>query len=318
MAGITTITNAPALLPQFWDRLLLDNCYPDLFMYQFAEKHRLPRNFGRFVNYTRYYKLAAPGALTEGTAIALSALSAQRLTASVAGYGMGIGISDLIIMTGVSDTVRGAVFELSKAMASKINSICLAAVSASGLRIASNNSASASTSLITTGLTLAGKHMFKAGAALRQANARTWPDGYYAAIIHPSQGFALRSDTAAGGWIDINKYATDATVGNIYRGEVGRMGAMRIVESSASKFVVGAPLSAANSGYVGLGIGPGAFGVVELDGAAASVFVKQVGSAGTADLINQRGGVGIKVYFACFSQDANRQVRIVSGGRGII
>lgn len=319
MAGITTITNAPALVPQFWDRYLLDNTYPDLFMYQWGEKHKLPRNFGRFVNYTRYYKLAAPGALTEGTAIALSALSAARLTASVAGYGMGVGISDLIVMTGVSDTVRGAVFELSKAMASKINSICLAATSASGLRIPSNNSASTATSLITTGLTMATKYLFRGAAALRQNNARTWPDGYYAALLHPGQALAVRQDTAApGGWIDINRYATNDTVGQLYRGEIGRVGGFRVYESSASKFVVGSPISASNSGFVGLGIAPGAYGVVELDNAAASVFVKQVGSAGTSDLINQRGGVGVKVYIACFVQDANRMVRLVSGGRSVI
>lgn len=318
MAGITTIANAPALVPQFWDRFLLDNTYPDLYMYQFAEKHRLPRQFGRFVNYTKYYKLAQPGSLTEGTAISLSALSAQRLTASVAGYGMGIGISDLIVMSGVSDTVRGAVFELSKAMASKINSIVLAAVSASGLRIAANNSASTATSLITTALTLATKHLFKSVAALRQANTRTWPDGAYVATLHPAQGFNVRSDTATGSWVDVNKYASDSTVGLIYRGEVGKVGGIRVVESSAVKQIFGAPISAANSGFLGLGIGPGAYGVVELDGAAATVFIKQVGSAGTADLINQRGGVGVKVYIASFVQDANRMVRIVSGGRTII
>ena len=318
MAGITTIANAPALVGQFWDRLLLDNVYPDLYMYQFAEKRRLPRNMGRFVNYTKYYKLAKPSSLTEGTAISLSALSAKRLTASVTGYGMGVGISDLIVMSGVSDTVRGAVFELSKAMALKVDDVIRISLSGSGLRVNPLNSASTATSLVATATTATTKQVFKAAAALAQANARRWPDGSFAGVVHPCQAFQIRSDTATGGWVDINKYASDNTVGLIYRGETGKIGGVRIVESQNVTQNAGATISSGASGFMGYICGPGAYGVVELDGAAASVFVKQVGSAGTSDLINQRGGVGVKVYFASFIEDSNRLIRFVSGGRTVL
>ena len=61
-------------------------------------------------------------------------------------------------------------------------------------------------------------------------------------------------------------------------------------------------------------IGPGAYGEVELDSMAASTYVHQVGSAGSADPINQRGSVGVKVYFAPVALEAARMVRLSSGG----
>lgn len=107
----------------------------------------------------------------------------------------------------------------------------------------------------------------------------------------------------------------------IYRGEVGKVAGVRVVESSDGKQAfgannaAGAGLSAVASGFMTYVIGPGAYGVVELDGAAASVFVKQVGSAGSADPLNQKGSVGVKVYFTPVQLEAARMVRITSGGR---
>ncbi len=92
---------------------------------------------------------------------------------------------------------------------------------------------------------------------------------------------------------------------------------MRVVESSNAKRIFEAPISASASGFMTMVFGPGAFGVVELDGAAASVFVKQVGSAGSSDPINQNGSIGVKVYFAPIVLEASRMVRVTSGGRSL-
>lgn len=316
----TTTGNVPGLLPAFYDRLLLDNLYPDLFLYQFGQKRRIPRNFGKQITFTRYYKAGSSPALpfvpTEGTQIGLSALSAAVVSATISGFASAVGVSDLIVMTAVSDVVRGAVFELSKGMALKIDNTIRRYISASGQLLPAKNQAAANSALTTTASTIDAVDLYRAAAKLRQSNARTWPDGNYAAVMHPSVAFNVRNDTSTGGWIDINKYATDMTVGNCYRGEVGRIGGMRVVESSEIRIVYGLPAtSAANSGFLTYGIAPGAYGVVELDGASASVFVKQVGSAGSADPVNQKGSIGVKVYFCPVVLEAARMVRIGSGGR---
>lgn len=314
-----TTTSIAALLASYYDRLLLDNLYPDLYLYQFGLKKRIPRNFGKQITFTRYYKaggnLPLPYAITDGTPVNLTALSATQITATLSGYGAAVGVSDFIVMTAVSDVVRGAVFELSKGMALTIDRQIRRQISSLGTLYGAQLTTGAGTiSTLPSSSGIIAKDIFKAAAKLRQSDARTWPDGCYAAVVHPQQGFKLRSDTAAGSWIDINKYASDQTVSQIYRGEVGKIGGVRVVESSNAKRTIGSPLSANASGFVAFIIGPGAYGVVELDGAAASVFVKQVGSAGSADPINQKGSVGVKVYFVPVQLEAARMVRIVSGG----
>jgi hypothetical protein len=59
--------------------------------------------------------------------------------------------------------------------------------------------------------------------------------------------------------------------------------------------------------------GPGAYGAVNLEGGAVSTYVKKLGSAGWRDLINQRAGVGIKLFFGGKDLDcANRMIEIHS------
>jgi len=318
-----TTTGIATLIPAYYDRLLLDNLYPDLYLYQFGVKKSIPRNFGKTVTFTRYFKSTGgsghplPFALTEGTPIGLSALSAATITATLSGFGAAIGVSDLIVMTAISDVVRGAVYELSKGAALKIERKTRQTISATGALLPARATAAASSLTIATTSTLQGRDLYRAVAKLRQSDARTWPDGNFAAVMHPSVALSVKSESATttpGAWIEINKYATNETVGMVYRGEVGRIGGARVVESSEAKRLVGTPISTNASGFVTLVIGPGAYGEVELDSMAASTYVHQVGSAGSADPINQRGSVGVKVYFAPVVLEAARMVRLSSGG----
>lgn len=317
----STTSTIPALIPAYYDRLLLDNLYPDLYLYQFGVKKSIPRNFGKTIAFTRYYKASAAGgmyvpiALTEGTSPGLSSLSAASITATLSSFGAAVGITDLIVMTAISDVVRGAVYELSKGAALKIERKTRQTISATGALLPAKNTAGTGSATLTTASTIDAVDLYRAAAKLRQNDARTWPDGYFAGVMHPAVAFNVRNDTSTGGWIDVNKYASDQTVGQIYRGEVGRIGGVRVVESSEAKQLYGLPISVANSGFLTMVIGPGAYGEVELDGMAASVYVHQVGSSGSADPLNQKGSVGVKVYFAPVALEAARMVRISSGGR---
>src|SRR6266850_2929022 len=319
-----TTTGITQFIPSYYDRLLLDNLYPDLYLFQFGVKKSIPRNFGKTIQFTRYYKATSTNALlpaqigTEGTPIFTSALSATSVTATISGFGSAIGVSDLIVMTAISDVVRGAVTELSKGAALKIERKTRQTISASGALLPARNAAGTTSQLIATLSTTQGKDLYRAVAKLRQSDARTWSDGYFAAVMHPRVGFDIKNDigtTTPGAWVEINKYATNETVNMCYRGEVGRIGGARVVESSEAKQLYGVPISLSASGFMTMVIGPGAYGEVELDSMAASVYVHQVGSAGSADPINQRGSVGIKVYFAPVVLEAARMVRIVGGGR---
>ena len=323
---LTTQFATAGAMPEFYDRNLLDNLYPNLYLYQLAEKRALPRGTGKIIHFKRYFKAGAgsghviPFAFTEGTSIGLSALSAAAVSTTVAGLGSAIGINDFVVMTVPDDTVKSAVFELSKGMALAIEQNVRAAVSGSGTILPAKNTATGSSSLIGTASTIDAVDLLRAAAALRQGNARGWTDRLYAAVVHPRVGFDLRNDTTANfGWANVNQN-TDQGQNRIYHGEIGSLYGVRVVESSEAKQLLPPTaslfkISAGASGFETLVVAPGAFGAVELNGQSAKVFVKQLGSAGTADPINQKASVGVKVYFASVVLDAARQKRIPSGGR---
>ena len=313
---------------EYYDRLLLDNLYPNMYLYQLGEKRKLPRGMGKTVHFTRYYKaahgFAVPYALSDGTPIGLSTLSTQQISATVGGYGTGVGISDFIVMVGVSDVAKGAVFELSKGMALAIERRIRTVISGAGTQIygAGAKATGTNASDIGTNSLINSIDLMRATATLRGANARTYPDGFFATIMHPRVAFDLRNDaTAIVGWADIN-IQTSSGQDRVYHGEVGTLYGTRVIESSEAKQLLPTTaslyrISEQASGFVTTTIAPGAFGVVELDAATASVFIKQPGSAGSADAINQLGSVGVKAYFEAVELDSARHVRHASGGQSL-
>jgi N4-gp56 family major capsid protein len=313
---------------EYYDRLLLDNLYPNLYFYQLAEKRRVPRGTWKVVHWTRYYKsahgFATPYAITDGTPIGLSTLSTAQVSATLAGYGTAVGVSDFIVMTGISDVVKGAVFELSKSMALALDTLCRALLSAG----VTQTYAAGATAL--TGMSDCGTNslinaadLARVVAKLRQNDARTYPDGFYATIMHPKVAYDLRNDATASttNWFDSNT-GTAGGQQRLYHGEIGSVYGTRVIESSNAKQLLPTTaslyrISEQASGFVTTVLAPGAFGVVELDGAGASVFVKQVGSSGSSDAINQLGSVGIKTYFATAELDAARGIRFATGGASL-
>lgn len=323
---LTTQFATAGAMMEFYDKQLLNNLYPNLYLYQLAEKRSLPRGSGKIIHFKRYFPAGAgsghviPFTITEGTSIGLSALSAAAISATVVGIASAIGINDFVVMTVPDDVVKSAVFELSKGMALSIERRIRAAVSATGTILPATGVATGSSSLLGTASLINANDLMRGAAALRQGNARAWPDNYYAAVVHPRVGFDIRNDaTANQGWVDVNK----STVGGqdrIYHGEIGRIYGVRVVESSEAKQLLPPTaslfkISAGASGFETLVIAPGAFGFVELESARPKVYVKQPGQAGHLDPVNQKGSIGIKAYAAPVVIDAARMKRIPSGGR---
>ena len=124
------------------------------------------------------------------------------------------------------------------------------------------------------------KDIQKAVATLRGQNAPTI-GGKYVAIIHPYVAYDLMRDPE---WIDAHKYANPT---NLYEGEIGEIAGVRFVQSTEAKVL-------ANGIFCTLILGEGAYGVTEISGGGLQTIVKQKGSAGTADPLDQRSSVGWK------------------------
>ena len=101
------------------------------------------------------------------------------------------------------------------------------------------------------------------------------------AIIHPYVAHDLMRDPE---WIDAHKYAQPE---NLYNGEIGKVGGVRFVQTSEAKIKAGGVFQC-------LIFGEGAYGVTEITGGGLQTIVKQKGSAGTADPLDQRSSIGWK------------------------
>jgi N4-gp56 family major capsid protein len=77
------------------------------------------------------------------------------------------------------------------------------------------------------------------------------------------------------------------------KGEIGCLGGVRFVESTEAKIwgEAGASNAAVFSTLV---LGKNAYGVTEVEGGGLETIVKQKGSAGTADPLDQRASAGWK------------------------
>ena len=72
-----------------------------------------------------------------------------------------------------------------------------------------------------------------------------------------------------------------------YEGEIGRIAGVRFVETTEAKIFTGGV-------YSTLVLADNAYGVTDVEGGGLQHIVKQLGSAGTADPLNQRASVGWK------------------------
>lgn len=111
--------------------------------------------------------------------------------------------------------------------------------------------------------------------------------GYYVGIIHPDVSYDLMSDPK---WVNVKTYSDPD---GIYEGEIGKIEGVRFVETTEAKVFAGEGASGRDV-YSTLILGDNAYGVTELQGGGLEMIVKQLGSGGTTDPLNQRATAGWK------------------------
>jgi N4-gp56 family major capsid protein len=120
----------------------------------------------------------------------------------------------------------------------------------------------------------------KVAAFLKKNNAPKI-NGDYVAIIHPFVAYDLMNDP---NWRHPHEYKDTSEV---YNGELGKIAGVRFVESSEAKVYEGGVFGC-------LFLADGAYGVTEITGGGLQTIIKQKGSAGTADPLDQRSSIGWK------------------------
>ena len=283
----TNVTGDAALSVEnktFYDMNLIDEATPNLIHDQFGQKRPIPKNGGKRIEFRKFASLPkALTPLTEGVTPDGKKLSVSAIEAEVAQYGDYIVQSDILELTSIDNTIVEATKILGNQAGLTLDTITRNVLQG-GTNVyycpkADGTAVTSRTALDDTcKLTV---DVIKRCVAIMKKNNAPKINGDYVAIIHPFAAYDLMSDPA---WIEAHKYANPE---NIYEGEIGKVAGVRFVESSEAKVYEG--------GIFGtLLIADGAYGVTEITGGGLQTIIKQLGSAGTADALNQRSSIGWK------------------------
>lgn len=286
----TTLLNAVGndLSPEmktYYEKRLLDLAEPKLVHDQFADKYPIPKGGGKTIEFRKYSPLAkALTPITEGVTPAGNKLNVSTITATVNQYGDFIQLSDVLELTAIDNNVVQATKLLGSQAGRTLDTITRE-VLAGGTNVMyaggkTSRASLAATDKITVDL------LFKAKAQLAAMNCEP-VDDCYVAIVHPYVAYDLMRDEE---WIDAHKYTTSE---NIYKGEIGKMGGIRFIESTEAKIWKGG--SSEPSGLAVFGVmvlGRNAYGVTEVTGGGLQHIVKPLGYGD--DPLNQRSSCGWK------------------------
>lgn len=303
MAIQTTLT-LPNQLGQYYDKRMLDRLMKNLVFMGLGQKKPLPQGNGVTINFERYANLAAlTSALTEGVVPTSQALTSSRITATVQQYGGYVQISDLLDLVAIDPVIESAVDLLGYQASLSIDTLIRNQLDANGTDQYANGAVNEAA--ITGADIMSATEIRKAVRSLKGVDAKPIRNGDYAFVIHPYQGYDLKADTAAGGWMDITKYVDNMPILN---GEIGKIDGAIVIESSNVSFL--------NNGttdvYYAHMLADGAFGVVELSGGNLRTYVKTHGSSGAADPIDQISSVGWKITFTSKVLDNARNIIVKS------
>ena len=268
----------------FYDMRLIETAQAELVHDQFAQKRPIPKNGGKTIEFRQYASLPkALTPLTEGVTPDGSKLSVTAIEATVAQYGNYVTLSDMLDLTAIDNNVVEATKAIGRQAGLTLDTITRNVLqSCPNVWYAPKGDGTAVSSR--TGLDntckLNVKTVKRVAAWLKAKNAPKI-DGSYVAIIHPYAAFDLMEDPE---WKYPHQYQ-DTT--NLYEGEIGKIGGVRFVETSEALILTGGIFST-------LFIADGAYGVTEITGGGLETIIKQLGSSGVADALNQRSSVGWK------------------------
>lgn len=302
----TLLSGLSAEMKTFYDMTLIDEATSNLVHDQFGQKRPIPANGGKTIEFRKFAPLAkATTPLTEGVTPDGKSLAVSTITATVNQYGDYITQSDVLELTSLDNTILEATKLLGRQAGVTLDTV-VRDVLQSGTnvtycpKVAEGGAETAVTSRTNLDNTcqLTVKVIQQVVAKLRGQNAPTI-GGKYVAIIHPYVAYDLMRDPE---WIEAHKY-TNST--NLYEGEIGEIAGVRFVQTNEAKIYDGGVFGT-------LIMGDGAYGVTEITGGGLQTIVKQKGSAGTADPLDQRSSVGWKAIKTAELLIPNYIVRVES------
>lgn len=282
---------------------------------RFLDKYSIPKNGGKTTEFRKYSKLPkVTTALQEGVTPKGQKMEVTAIIAEVSQYGGYVTLSDMLEMSAIDpnisvatelcgyqsgESIDGITREILNA---GTNVLYAPKVAADGTETEVTDRASLDkTAQITVDVVNTAVAYLKAQDTepIGEANA-------YMGLIHPYAAYDLRKDPM---WIDVNKYAGAE---KIFDGEIGKIGGVRFIEASEVKIWKDETCPEGLGVFSTIIMGLHAGAETEIEGLGMEHIVKQKGSGGTSDPLNQRSTVGWKATHTAEILSEEYMIRIES------
>lgn len=311
--GISTaVGNTYADPGVFYKKEWLERLKPQLYFEDLGEKLPLPKESGTLMKVHRVNKLSTPATaptassflLTENATPTVTQMGTTAVTVEPLSYGQWVQVSKELKLKSINKITSGFMEELSDNAAAVYDSVCRTALSGNLTNQFANGAASEV--LVADADTLTASEIRKAVYKLRKAGVPGFEAGLYKGLIHPAGAFDLQADTAAGSWIEANKYVKTE---NIMRGEIGQLYGVRFVVGQN----VGQGTGATDETFHAYILGRKAFMISELSGEGMEMIMKESGPNDTSNPLNRFSTIGWSFIMAAKVLEAARGVQIYHG-----
>lgn len=315
----TTSNIAPAQ-QYFYDTNLLVRAVSNFVHTMWAQVRDLPRNSGEGVKFRRYGNLtAATTALSEGVTPAGSDLSVTDITATPLQYGDFLLLTDKLQFETLDPILTEAGEILGDQAGDTLDQLTRD-VMVAGSTVQYASTAGARTD-ITTAMVLNASEIREAVMTLQENKAKpikaminpadaynTVPLGEcFVGIIHPRTLKNLKGDSA---FTPVHKYPNQS---DVMAGEKGAVDEVRFVMTPNAKVFTNGGSGGAVDVYATMILARDFYGITRVVGEAMRNIIKPLGSAGSADPLDQRATTGWKATFIAKRLNESFAVRIEHG-----
>lgn len=305
--AINTTETMPDEIKTYYDDYLIDCSSPKLVHDQFGQKRPIPAGRGKTIEFRKVSPLpVSTTPLTEGVTPESQQLTISTVEAPVQQYGGYVELSDMVVLTAIDNNLVIAAKQLG-AQAGKTLDAITREVLAGGTNVQYAEGQVTQRSQLVGGKA-EGNHYLTVDAVrravrtLKKQDAEPIGDSFIG-IIHPDVAYDLMSDPK---WVNVKSYSDPE---GIYEGEIGKIENVRFVETSEAKVFEGAG-SEGRDVYATLILGDNAYGTTEIEGGGLTLIVKQLGSGGASDPLDQRASVTWKATKAAVRLQEAYMVRI--------
>lgn len=286
-------------LKTFYDTELLENARVEMYYAQFAKKQTLPANHGRTVEWRKWNTFEKASKLVEGVIPTGQKFGMSSKTGSIEQYGTYASISDTLEMRAYDDVILGATEEMGASAAETQETLIRDALLVNtnvlycdNITLATGAVAGTPTSCATMEASATAMSKMtpvmvsKAVTKLKKDRVPT-KNGKYYAVIHPSVAFDLRNSDE---WIEVHKYSATQ---EIFNGEIGELHGCRFIENPFAPILGGDYVNKAGTRtYATYFFGNDAFGIIDPEGGALEMIIKDKSQAGGP--LNQFSTIGYK------------------------